>query len=60
MKTESVRRMMFLANMLNFYNNHNYSTGQQPAYYEALNDELILNMPLLCSQVAWLVRNEYG
>lgn len=59
MKTESARRMIFLANMLNFYSNRDYSTGQQLAYYEALNDELILNMPLPCSQAAWLARNEH-
>lgn len=27
-------------------------------YYEPLNDDLILNMPLPCSQAAWLARDE--
>ncbi|RFU28349.1 hypothetical protein B7463_g8004, partial [Scytalidium lignicola] len=57
-KTETARRMIFLANMLNFYSNRNHSTGNQLPYYVPLDDELILNMPLPCSQAAWLARNE--
>ncbi|KAH8799695.1 C6 zinc finger domain protein [Xylogone sp. PMI_703] len=57
-KTETARRMIFLANMINFYSNRNFSEGKQSSYYEPLNDELILNMPLPCSQDAWLARNE--
>src|SRR6187402_3966900 len=57
-KTETGRRMIFLANMLNFYSSHDHSTGKQLPYYEPLDDELILNMPLPCSQDAWLAQNE--
>jgi hypothetical protein len=56
--TETARRTVFFANMLNFYSNRNHSTGKQMPYYEPLNDELILNMPLPCSQAAWLAHNE--
>lgn len=44
--------------MLNFYSNRDHSTGKQMPYYEPLNDELILNMPLPCSKAAWLARDE--
>ncbi|KAK9320898.1 hypothetical protein V1517DRAFT_340336 [Lipomyces orientalis] len=56
--TETARRTIFFANILNFYSNRDHSTGKQLPYYEPLNDELILNMPLPCSQAAWLARDE--
>lgn len=56
--TETARRTIFLANMINFYTNRDHSTGRQSSFYEPLNDELILNMPLPCSQAPWLARDE--
>jgi hypothetical protein len=56
--TETARRTIFFANILNFYSNRDHSTGKQMPYYEPLNDELILNMPLPCSQATWLARDE--
>lgn len=56
--TETARRTIFFANIVNFYINHNNTTGQQLPYYEPLDDELILNMPLPCSHATWVARDE--
>lgn len=56
--TETARRTMFFANILNFYIHHNHDTQQQSAYYQALNDDLILNMPLPCSDAIWVAGDE--
>jgi hypothetical protein len=56
--TETARRTIFFANMFNFYGNRDHRTGKQLPYYEPLNDDLILNMPLPCNQAAWLARSE--
>ncbi|KAF2854605.1 hypothetical protein T440DRAFT_504873 [Plenodomus tracheiphilus IPT5] len=56
--TETARRTVFFANTLNFYINHNHVTGEQLPYYEPLDDDLILNMPLPCSEAAWNARDE--
>lgn len=56
--TETARRTVFFANMINFYSNRDHITGKQLPYYEPLNEELIINMPLPCSQAAWLARDE--
>jgi hypothetical protein len=56
--TETARRTMFFANIINFYSHYDHKTGNQLPYYEPLNDDLILNMPLPCSQAAWLARDE--
>jgi hypothetical protein len=56
--TETARRTIFFANMLNYYSNRDHNTGKQLPYYEPLNDDLILNMPLPCSHAAWVARDE--
>lgn len=56
--TETARRTIFFANILNFYTNRDHSTRMQSPYYKPLNDELILNMPLPCKEAAWLARTE--
>jgi hypothetical protein len=56
--TETARRTIFFANIVNFYINHNHSTGKQLPYYEPLDDDLISNMPLPCSDAAWTARDE--
>ncbi|PVH91552.1 hypothetical protein DM02DRAFT_636054 [Periconia macrospinosa] len=56
--TETARRTVFLANIVNFYINHNNATGKQLPYYEPLDDDLILGMPLPCSHAAWIARDE--
>jgi hypothetical protein len=44
--------------MLNFYSNRDSNTGKQLPYYEPMNEDLILNMPLPCSHAAWIARDE--
>lgn len=56
--TETARRTIFFANILNYYTSHDYRTGIKSPYYTPLNDELILNMPLPCREAAWLARTE--
>ncbi|KAL9619039.1 MAG: hypothetical protein Q9160_006294 [Pyrenula sp. 1 TL-2023] len=56
--TETARRTIFFANMVNFCSNYDHTTGKQMAYYEPLNDDLILNMPLPCNQAAWSADDE--
>jgi hypothetical protein len=56
--TEAARRTIFFVNILNFYGNRDLNTGKQLPYYEPFNDQLILNLPLPCSDAAWLARDE--
>lgn len=56
--TETARRTIFFANIVNYYINHNSTTKQQLPYYEPLDNELILNMPLPCSHAAWVAQDE--
>jgi hypothetical protein len=44
--------------MLNYYSNRDHNTGKQLPYYEPLNEDLILNMPLPCSHAVWVARDE--
>lgn len=43
--------------MLNYYSNRDHNTGKQLPYYESLNEDLILNMPLPCSHAVWVARD---
>lgn len=56
--TETARRTIFLANIANFFSNRNHESGQQSPYYEPLNDDLIMNLPLPCSHALWSARTE--
>ncbi|KAL7821729.1 hypothetical protein V8C26DRAFT_419008 [Trichoderma gracile] len=56
--TETTRRTVFIVNMINFLNNYDPTTRRTSPYYEPLNDDLILNMPLPCSQTVWLAYEE--
>jgi hypothetical protein len=56
--TETARRTIFLANIINFLISHDHTTGQQNPYYEPLDDDMILNMPLPCVQAAWAAGSE--
>lgn len=56
--TETARRTIFFANMLNFCSNLDHRTGRLSPYYEALDDDLILDMPLPCNHAAWIARDE--
>lgn len=56
--TETARRTIFLANITNFFSNRNHKSGQQSPYYEPLNDDLILSLPLPCSHALWSARTE--
>lgn len=55
---ETNRRTVFLANMVNFISNWNHETGKQSPYYGPINDDLILSLPLPCSQRLWTARSE--
>jgi hypothetical protein len=52
--TETTRRTVFIVNMVNFLTHFDPKTRKTSPYYEPLSDDLILNMPLPCSQAAWL------
>ncbi|OJJ78545.1 Zn(II)2Cys6 transcription factor domain-containing protein [Aspergillus glaucus CBS 516.65] len=56
--TETARRTIFLANIVNFFSNRDHESKRQSAYYEPLNDDLIMNMPLPCSHALWGARTE--
>ncbi|KAA8652884.1 Zn(II)2Cys6 transcription factor domain-containing protein [Aspergillus tanneri] len=56
--TETARRTIFLANIVNFFSNRDLESESQSHYYEPLNDELIMNMPLPCNQALWNARTE--
>lgn len=56
--TETTRRTVFIVNMVNFLNNYDPRTRKTSPYYEPLSDDLILNMPLPCSQTVWLAYEE--
>lgn len=58
--TETTRRTVFIVNMVNFLKSYDLKTGKASPYYEPLNDDLILNMPLPCSQAVWLAYEEEG
>lgn len=55
---ETTRRTIFLANIVHYFGHYNLETGSPSLYYEPLDDELILNMPLPCSHVLWTARTE--
>ncbi|KAJ5593830.1 uncharacterized protein N7459_000038 [Penicillium hispanicum] len=55
---ETARRTIFLANIIHFLSHHDPVTGKPSPYYEPLDDELILNLPLPCSHALWSVRTE--
>lgn len=56
--TETTRRTVFIVNMVNFLKNYDPRMRKISPYYEPLNDDLILNMPLPCSQAVWLAYEE--
>jgi hypothetical protein len=56
--TETARRTIFLANIVHFLSNHDPETGETSPYYEPLDDELILDMPLPCARTLWAARTE--
>ncbi|KAF4214208.1 hypothetical protein CNMCM8980_006893 [Aspergillus fumigatiaffinis] len=55
---ETARRTIFLANIVNFFSNRDLDSGRQSPYYEPLNDELVMKMPLPCDQGLWSARTE--
>ena len=58
MITETARRTIFLAHIVNFFCNRDLESGKQSPYYEPLDDDLIMNMPLPCSHTLWSTRTE--
>ncbi|OJI95794.1 hypothetical protein ASPVEDRAFT_77576 [Aspergillus versicolor CBS 583.65] len=55
---ESARRTVFLANIVNFLSKRDSQSKKLSVNYQPLGDELILNMPLPCSQTLWAARTE--
>jgi hypothetical protein len=55
---ETVRRTIFLANMINFFANRDFDKREQSIYYQELDRDLILNMALPCSQALWNATSE--
>ena len=58
MITETARRTIFLAHIVNFFCHRDLESAQQSPYYEPLDDDLIMNMPLPCSHTLWNARTE--
>ena len=58
MITETARRTIFLAHIVNFFCNRDLKSAQQSPYYEPLDNNLIVNMPLPCSHRLWSARTE--
>ncbi|KAJ5905014.1 uncharacterized protein N7473_001930 [Penicillium subrubescens] len=56
--TETARRTIFLANIVHFLSNHDPETGEPSPYYEPLDDELVLSMPLPSAHTMWAARTE--
>lgn len=50
--------MVFLAHIVNYFSTKDAKTGQTSLSYEPLDDEMIWNMPLPCSQAAWNAQTE--
>lgn len=55
---ETTRRTIFLANIVHFLGHCDPETESPSLYYEPLDDEMILNMPLPSSHVLWTARSE--
>lgn len=55
---ETARRMLFLANIVNYYASKDPSTDELSPYYEPLDDGLICNLSLPSSTAAWTARSE--
>ncbi|KAJ5976385.1 hypothetical protein N7481_010092 [Penicillium waksmanii] len=55
---ETTRRTIFLANIVHFLGHCDPESGSPSLYYEPLDDEMILNMPLPSSHVLWATRSE--
>ncbi len=58
MITETARRTIFLVHIVNFFCNRHLESRKQSPYYEPLDDDLIMNMPLPCSHSLWSARTE--
>lgn len=56
--SETARRTIFLANIVNFLSNHDVETGLQSPYYEPLGDEMMLAMRLPCADATWQAGTE--
>ena len=58
MITETARRTILLAHIVNLFCNRDFESGKQSPYYEPLDKDLIMNMPLPCSHTLWSARTE--
>ncbi|KAF3388538.1 hypothetical protein F1880_004518 [Penicillium rolfsii] len=56
--TETARRTIFLANIVHFLGNHDPETGEPSPYYEPVDDQLILKMPLPYATTMWAAQTE--
>lgn len=55
---ECARRTVFLANIVNFLSKRDNQSSKQSVHYQPIGDDLILDMPLPCSQTLWAARTE--
>nr|POF04567.1 hypothetical protein CFP56_56048 [Quercus suber] len=56
--TETARRTLFILNILNWCSYHDPTTGKQSPYYGSLHNDIVLTLPLPCSDEAWTAQNE--
>jgi hypothetical protein len=56
--TETAQRTLFLANMINFFANRDLFSKKQSPYYDRLENDLVLKLPLPCSHGLWIARSE--
>lgn len=56
--SETVQRTIFLANLVNFFASRDLDTRKQSLYYQQLDQDLVLNLPLPCSQNLWIATSE--
>jgi hypothetical protein len=56
--TETAQRTLFLANLINFFGNRDLVSKKQSPYYDRLENDLVLKIPLPCSHSLWKARSE--
>lgn len=55
---ETARRTIFLSNIVHFFSNCDLETGEQSMYYEPLDDDFVLNLPLPSTSPLWMARTD--
>lgn len=55
---ETARRTIFLSNIVHFFSNRGLETGEPSLYYEPLDDDFVLNLPLPSTSPLWIARTD--